>query len=38
VVKLEDFPVCVGLSGARELALGFSEHEAFVEHHWGVDV
>ena len=34
VVKFEDFPVCVAISGAREFALGFSEHETFVEDHY----
>lgn len=33
LVKFEDFPVCVTISGARELALGFSEYETFVEDH-----
>jgi len=33
VVKFEDFPVCVTISGVRELALGFSEYETFVEDH-----
>jgi hypothetical protein len=34
VVKLDDFPVCVALSGAGELALRLSEHETFVKDHW----
>jgi hypothetical protein len=34
LVKLENFPVCVALSGARELALRLSEHETFVQDHW----
>jgi hypothetical protein len=38
-VKFDDFPVCVALSGARELALRLSEYETFVEDRWwGVSV
>jgi hypothetical protein len=36
MVKLDDFPVYVALSGVGELALRLPKHETLVKDHWWV--